>query len=491
MGRCDMENKVEAVLFDLDDTLVRTTYLAQFREQSDKKGLEENIHKSTLFPPVKQIIDEIKKRDIRLALVTNSPRWYTDRILEFHGINEFEVIISYDDVHAGGIKPSPKGINMALEQLGITNPNRCIYIGDQASDFNAAYYAYVKPVAPSWATRHPIGQAPAAIINSKTLIDSLDDYDKIGMIADQVAFHRTFDFPKSQLNFAPLDKDGNIAPLKKDDIKLITFGRYFSQKSEITSRYHEQHQLSKDIQAKELSETYVVPNYWVDLLSRVIVNIPLYFFEGTNSNFDIITVIPAKKGKNKRLENLLKRIEQNCDTKSKFIPDIFEFKDGAKSLKTLGGKNARKSELDLNYKLKEKNISEIKGKSILIIDDVTTTGATFEKSFELLESAGADFSIGICVAKTVSMKDSDKLCIKCGSLMKIRKNKKTGIHFWGCSSYNETKCPYIEEIKVKDCPRCGGKVVKRFNMRKSSAFLSCSSFGTSSACGYTESVTEI
>ncbi|MCS6233601.1 HAD-IA family hydrolase [Shewanella baltica] len=487
-------NKVEAVIFDLDDTLVRTSSLAQFRESRDKEGLKKNLHKSKLCSPVKQIIDEIKKRNIKLALVSNSPRWYVDEVLNFHNINDFEIIIAYDDVHAGGIKPSPKGINMALKRLGIANPNRCIYIGDQDTDFNAAYYANVKPVAPSWATRHPIEQVPAAILNSTTLINSLDDYNKIGLIADQVAFYKTFNFPKTQLNFAPLNEEGSIVPLNKNDIKLITFGRYFSQGSELTSLYHEKHQLSKDIYAKELSETYVVPQYWVDLLSRVIITIPQYFFENNKSHFDIITVIPSKKGKNKRLENLLKRIEQICDTKSKFIPDIFEFKDGAKSLKTLGSREARKAELDANYILKEKHIASLEGKSILIIDDVITTGATFDKSFSLLTSVKAGVSIGVSVAKTVSIREANKFCPECGSLMKIRSNKKTGIHFWGCCAFYETgirKCSYTEEIKIKDCPKCEGNIVKRHNNRNNSSFLSCSSYGTSEACGYTESVGEI
>ncbi|MCH1920135.1 HAD-IA family hydrolase [Shewanella sp. A3A] len=487
-------NKVEAVIFDLDDTLVSTSKLEEYRKSNDRDGLERNLDKSRIFQPVHTILEEIANKGIKLALVTNSPRWYVDKLLSYHQINVFETIIAYDDVGATGIKPSPYGINLALEKLGITNPNRCIYIGDQASDFNAAYSANVKPVAPCWATRHAIEQVPAAIINSETLIDSLDDYDKIGLIADQVAFHRSLNFPKKQLNFAPLNEDGNIVPLDKDKIKLITFGRYFSQGSELTARYHETHKLSQDIYAKELSETYVIPQYWVDLIEKVVSSLPLYFLKNENSYFDIITVIPSKKGKNKRLENLLKRVEALSDSKSSFVTDIFEFKDGAKSLKTLGGKDARKRELELNLFLKDKYKNCLNGKSILVIDDVITTGSTFNRAFEILNTENAAISIGVSIAKTVSIRDENKICPKCNSVMKVRLNKKTNIHFWGCSAFFETgnrKCNYSEPIKIKECPICGKDMVMQYNPKNGSSFLTCSSYRTASQCGHTECVSEI
>ena len=83
---------------------------------------------------------------------------------------------------------------------------------------------------------------------------------------------------------------------------------------------------------------------------------------------------------------------------------------GGKEQKTLNGserdKNAEKS-IALNYKLSHipskptSNIEEfIKGKNIVIIDDIITTGATLKNAVTLLQKAGAGKVIVTCIAKT-------------------------------------------------------------------------------------------
>ncbi|MBF4438350.1 hypothetical protein ERJ77_28460, partial [Vibrio anguillarum] len=158
----------------------------------------------------------------------------------------------------------------------------------------------MKPIAPSWAKKEPIAQIPAAILNSETLIDNLFNYDELALIADRTASNRAFNFPKKQMNFIPLNEKGELVPLNREDVKLIALGRYFSQSSTLTAKLHENHALSKDIVAKELSETYIIPEFYVDLLARVVETLPLWVFEGMGRVFDIITVIPSKKNKNPR-----------------------------------------------------------------------------------------------------------------------------------------------------------------------------------------------
>ncbi|MDO6497334.1 HAD hydrolase-like protein [Photobacterium sanguinicancri] len=486
------QKKIDAVIFDLDDTLISTSKLKEYREHRDYEGLEANLHLSKLYLPVKNLLHEIVTRHIPLALVTNSPRWYVDKLLKHHDIDCFDVVICYDDVGSLGVKPSEKGICLAIDQLGLSRKNAIIYIGDLDSDIIAAYAAGIKPIAPSWATRHPIDQVPAAIINSESLISCLDHYEEIALIADRTALNKAYNFPKKQLNFVPLNESGQVVPLKKDEIRLIALGRYFSQGSPLTASLHESHQLSKDIFAKEHSETYIIPQYYVDLVARVVETLPQYIFEDTNAYFDIVTVIPAKKQKNRRLENLLRRVEDLASTKSTFIPDLFEFSADAVSLKTLGNKASRLEELRGSFSIKSKYIKGLKGKTVLVIDDVITTGATFLSAFELLKSAQAGISIGICLAKTVSVKNDYKFCPECSRIMKIRTNKNSGIHFYGCSGYFEmsNRCDYSEAIKIKDCPLCGKNVVKK-STRRGSHFLSCVSYGSSEACGYTENVDEL
>ncbi|ENV3680317.1 HAD-IA family hydrolase [Vibrio alginolyticus] len=485
--------RLDAIFFDLDDTLVATSSLADYRTSRDIQGLEENIHNSKIYKPVKWMLEKIKEKGIPLALVTNSPRWYTERVLKHHDIDMFDVTVCYDEVGAGGIKPSTKGIDLALEKLGLTSHSKVIYVGDQDTDFVAAYTAGIKPVAPSWANKNPIAQIPAAILNSEHLVDFLDDYDEISLIADRTALKRAFDFPKKQLNFLPLSVKGELVPLKKEDIKLISFGRYFSQSNTLTAQLHENHQLSKDIYAKELSKSYTIPQYYVNLLSRVVETLPTFVFGDEASHFDFVTVIPAKKGKNPRLENMLARIKGEANSKSEFIPDLFEFSAGAESLKTLGGKDRRLAELQDHMTVKPKYLEKVKGATVLVLDDVITTGATFAHAFDILDAAGASLTFGACLAKTVSIKEDAKVCPKCGRLMRVTPNKKDGIHFYGCTGFFETnnKCTYSESIKVKECPSCGDDVVRKKNRKEGTYFLACLGYSKTPQCHYTENLEEV
>ncbi|MDL0442605.1 HAD-IA family hydrolase [Vibrio alginolyticus] len=484
--------KVDAVLFDLDDTLVSTSRLQAYREGGDREGLKENLSQSKLFGPVNDILKAVKDAGIPLGLITNSPKWYTDEVLRYHDIDIFDVTICYDDVGHDGIKPSDKGIRLALEKLNLTSRANVIYVGDQETDYIASYIAGVKPIAPSWAKRDPIGQIPAAIVNSETLIGNLSNYDELSLIADRTASNRAFNFPKKQMSFIPLNEKGELVPLRKEEVKLIAFGRYFSQSSTLTARLHENHALSKDIVAKELSETYIVPEFYVDLMARVVETLPLWALE-EGKVFDIITVIPSKKNKNPRLENMLNRIAKKSLVKSEFISDLFEFSAGAESLKTLGGKERRMSELEAHLSVKQKYKEHIVGKTVLVIDDVITTGSTFTHAFNLLETGGADYAFGACLAKTVSVREDAKLCPDCGKLMKVRTQKSTGIHFYGCTGFFEkiNRCDYAESIIVKECPQCGDGLVTKSNRTTGEHFLACQGYTKAQHCMYKENLEEV
>lgn len=61
-------------------------------------------------------------------------------------------------------------------------------------------------------------------------------------------------------------------------------------------------------------------------------------------------------------------------------------------------KEARIKNAENLYKVREKFISQIRGKTILIIDDITTTGATIENAKGALEKSGASEIKAICFA---------------------------------------------------------------------------------------------
>ncbi|MBW3116641.1 MULTISPECIES: HAD-IA family hydrolase [Providencia] len=443
-----MNNTVEAILFDLDNTLVNTNSLQEYRESTNKLPLtNEQLSTTKLYPKTKTILEKLKEENITLGIVTNSPRKYALDVLTHHDIKDFfKTIVTYNDVGHDGIKPSPKGINIALSNLGLSNNNNILFIGDDAKDINASYAAGVKPLAPAWASKEFIGQMPAAMISTQCLTEELNNYNHIDLIADRCANFNTFEIDKKWLFFIPMNKEGKIGAIKKNEIDFICLGRYFSQKNTLTKKLHEQHTLSKEIYKKETDPTYVVPEYWVELLSFFIEKTPDYLFEN-NKKFDIVTVIPAKKGNNKRLENLLTRLNRRSKKSyTSYIPDLFYFSEGAKSLKTLG-KDDREQEINKSLHFNSKYETIIRNANILIVDDVITTGSTLKGAKALLEKMLPQRVLSIALAKTVSISEEMQFCDLCGRLMRVRTNSKTGELFMGCTGFFENpQCRHTTSI---------------------------------------------
>ncbi|WP_231159112.1 ComF family protein [Candidatus Gromoviella agglomerans] len=60
----------------------------------------------------------------------------------------------------------------------------------------------------------------------------------------------------------------------------------------------------------------------------------------------------------------------------------------------------RKKIINQAFKMKEKFISQIKGKTILLVDDVITTGTTLNEAAKLLKDNGAKYVFSITLCKT-------------------------------------------------------------------------------------------
>ena len=72
-----MNNSIEAALFDLDNTLVNTNSLKEYRENSkDKRLTIDELNTTKLYPKTKTVLESFKDSNILMAVVTNSPKQY-------------------------------------------------------------------------------------------------------------------------------------------------------------------------------------------------------------------------------------------------------------------------------------------------------------------------------------------------------------------------------------------------------------------------------
>lgn len=482
------------VLFDLDNTLLSTEKLRELRERADYDSLTpEKLTEAVVYKPVHKILEQLQKQDVTLGIVTNAGRKYVEILLKhFNLYNYFAVIVTYSEVKHDGMKPSPIGIQMALDALNAKpNEDTILYVGDEHTDIIAAYRAGVTPIMPSWASRRPVSTAPSLEMSSDFLLNYFNDPKEYSLFGERCADEQTTDFKRELAHFLPLDTSGNVITVKSD-MSVFCLGRYFSQKSASTASLHDKHSLSMDISKKLGANKFEIPDYWADMTSIVIAKGAEYIL-GESQDIDIVTIIPSKPGKDDRLERLLDMAKQKGRSRDsvEFIPDMFSFIEDAVSLKTLG-REERSYEIRRSLHLNPKFTDSIAGKNILVIDDVLTTGATMSRAEELLKGAGAAYVAGLAIAKTVTFLEDEKSCPNCSRPMRLLKNSNTGDRFWGCSGFfsTEDKCTHTEPLVNKKCPKCNRGMRVRINGKTGDKFWGCAGHNLAPSCNYTEQMAD-
>ncbi|SPU50451.1 HAD-IA family hydrolase [Bordetella trematum] len=481
--------EAKAILFDFDNTIADTTSIREIRETlAYDKLTVENLARVRAYKPVPHLLRALKRAGAHIGLVTNAGRGYLTPVLHhLHLDDVFDVVVTYTDVKAEGKKPSPKGILRALDALGIAPGPEVLYVGDEDTDHQAAYRAGITPIMPSWATRKSVSTPPAMEMNSEQLIEYLSNPLEFRLFAEQCAERGTANFARRGVYFLPLDSSANIVTLK-EQMTALCLGRYFSQKGAVTAWLHSKHPLSCEIQSKEEVDTFSIPEHWYGMLAHVVEHGPKYIYDDESSRFDLVTVIPAKKGKDPRLERLLdglgKRLKGDR-LPPEFATDLLYYLDDARSQKTLR-RAERSFEAQRALHLNLERARLISGKRVLVIDDVTTTGATLARAEALLVGAGAKDVVGVAIAKTVSIMEDERACPHCARPMRVKRNGNTGEHFFGCTGFHDPldPCNHTEALVKKVCPNCQRDMRVQTVKATGQKFWSCTGWRETPTCNH-------
>jgi len=182
--------KIKAVIFDLDGTLANTLPLciSAFRQSveplvnrslSDEeiiatfgpseegtimtlapnhydKGVAgylqyyESLHDMCPAPfnGIKELLQTLKNKNVRIAMVTGKGKYSTDISLQYFGLTHFFSIIE-----TGSPKGPRKaeGIQLILDQWNDIEKEEVIYVGDAPGDITASRKAGIAIVAAAWA----------------------------------------------------------------------------------------------------------------------------------------------------------------------------------------------------------------------------------------------------------------------------------------------------------------------------------------------------
>jgi pyrophosphatase PpaX len=110
--------------------------------QHVEDGLSQSFARATLFEGVVEVLEECANREIKMGVVTSSPRLIVDRTLRNLKVHSFfKSIVTADDITH--FKPHPEPVLLAMERLkGLAA--ECLIIGDSMSDILAGQAAGIE-----------------------------------------------------------------------------------------------------------------------------------------------------------------------------------------------------------------------------------------------------------------------------------------------------------------------------------------------------------
>lgn len=108
-------------------------------------------YKTTIFPGLKETLDAIKARGIRMAIVSNKPDFATQTVVRaLYGEGYFDFVTG--QTPGGILKPDPTVVLSVMEDLGATR-EECLYIGDTSTDMQTGKNAGMFTVGVLWGFR--------------------------------------------------------------------------------------------------------------------------------------------------------------------------------------------------------------------------------------------------------------------------------------------------------------------------------------------------
>jgi len=112
---------------------------------------ENCINKTKLFPGVADLLDQLKDKNIKIAVFSNKDDNLTQKVVKV-------LLSNWDVAFVSGIsstvdrKPNPQGALLAADKMGLS-PNEMMFVGDSGVDMETAKNAGMTGVGVLWGFR--------------------------------------------------------------------------------------------------------------------------------------------------------------------------------------------------------------------------------------------------------------------------------------------------------------------------------------------------
>ncbi|WP_404395319.1 phosphoglycolate phosphatase [Stutzerimonas chloritidismutans] len=119
---------------------------------------------TTLYPGVRECLDWLREREVKLAIITNKPAQFIEPLLEEKGLaGYFQWLVGGDTLPQQ--KPDPAALFWVMDNAGVA-PGESLFVGDSRNDVRAAKAATVRCVALTYGYNHgePIADEHPALV---------------------------------------------------------------------------------------------------------------------------------------------------------------------------------------------------------------------------------------------------------------------------------------------------------------------------------------
>ncbi len=390
---------IRCIIFDLDQTLVDASQLKSFRDAGNWNSAIGNIKTLKHNPQIDNLLINLLSIGIKVGCVTSAPREYAIKIIQHFGW-KIDVVVSYHDTIKH--KPDPEPFIRVLSVLQI-DPKECVAVGDEIIDAIAAKAAGINPISINW-----FDQIHSGSTESDGIFQTIGEFTKYcNTISPQDVADK---IPKSTLsdNNIPLDEELKTSSLSEQNAKIFhifknlerdhyqgvnTLGKYYP----LLSPKHDE--LSANIWLMKIIDDHNEKGIALqnpERMQRQIEEFATSIISLLNPNPELVVCVLPKSSRNREPGGIRQVAEKMCER---------NFTDGTKVIERIkdrppyhfGGNRDYKREV---ASLGITNTDVIRGKIILLLDDVSTTGNSFAAAKMLLLSHGAKQIIPFALGKT-------------------------------------------------------------------------------------------
>ena len=407
-----------AIVFDLDDTLLDTSALRVARSQRDWGSVKALLDRVQPFPmraggiSIESLPARLKASGLRVGILTHAPRWYAETLVRRFGI-PFDAMITGSDPYPP--KPDPTSLRQIISELGADVGNSA-YVGDDPVDITAAAAAGALSIGACWSGQVPMGWRrwwPDIAINTPEHVLNVGRLEFLAPLAEVVL-----------AGAMPSWHWGTLMRLAQD---VLACGRYFTPQD--VDR-HPGHALSAlALQAKNDEEA-----------ARRVAGILSMLTDWTPQPPALIVSVPPRPGQGFDRFAVV-RATLAAALQARDGAGVLSMRFNVEDYKHLGPDERRAVN---NHRFKSRSM---RGESVLLIDDVITSGGQTESCRKELIGAGAGSVTVLALAATQNR--LPEACPICGTYLRIYRRHVDGRPFVGCPSFFTTGCPYRRDAGVQ------------------------------------------